>query len=127
MGVKQKENTLTDCIHIYIYNKFVVKEVVTMGGKVSYICVERENNTSAPGQFPEMLDYKTGLCSKGKVTRNESFKCGAGRQSWGLGFKDPSWKGRGVGEVDGNSVDMVTEENPTSEHEETFRQIQNVF
>jgi len=99
-----------------------------MGGKVSYVCQEKEEAVD-PAQFPEVLDYKTGLHSKGKVIRNESFKCGAGRQLWGQGFKDPSWKGRGVGELEekAKSVDLETEDRVSIHSMESYTPLQNVF
>ena len=45
-----------------------------VGNSVRHMVTSDQEETVDPAQFPEVLDYKTGLHSKGKVIRNESFK-----------------------------------------------------
>ncbi|XP_023323731.1 uncharacterized protein LOC111697834 isoform X2 [Eurytemora carolleeae] len=82
-----------------------------MGGKVSY---ELEKNVETDETEVEVIE-SNGFKSKTKITRNLSYRCGAGRESWGAGFKDPSFKSRGFGDIDKKEINLTIEIPPEAE------------
>merc|ERR1712198_65223 len=96
-----------------------------MGGKVSYVCDETKKKKEKVDEtlFPELQDYKTGFYSKGTLSRNENYKLGAGILNWGSGFKDPSWKGKGVGEIEKKAIDLLPLEKVLSSDEPLERYV----